>query len=169
MVIVLTALMVSCIFSILFSSLQIIFTIIILNSLSGRSVISSLFIRFDEFLLYSFICAVFICLFIIFFFLSCAPWGLLFQGFRVVLLLPFDFSLGGKCLSGGLCWFLLGVTCACVLVGGNQEGSYIFWDICTHTSTHTVIIKVFLRKVQELDLGSKGNQRWYQLVKIRVS
>ena len=61
---VLTVLIVSCIFSVLFSSLWSIFTTIILNSLSSRLFISSSFIWSCEFLPYSFICAVFICLFI---------------------------------------------------------------------------------------------------------
>ena len=47
-------------------------------------------------------------LFSFFLFLACSTWGLLFPGFRVVLLLPFDFSLGGKCWLVGLCWFLVG-------------------------------------------------------------
>ena len=64
LVIVLTLLNASCIFSILFSSLQSIFTIIILNSLSGRLLISSWFIQSCGFQPCSFICAVVLCLFI---------------------------------------------------------------------------------------------------------
>ena len=48
------------------------------------------------------------------FFLTCSTWGLLFPGFRVVLLLPFVFALGGKCWLGCLCWFLVrGDLCLC--------------------------------------------------------
>ena len=57
----------SCIFSILFSWFLIIFTIIILSSFSGSLPISSSFTWACVFLVYSFICAVFLCLFIIFF------------------------------------------------------------------------------------------------------
>ena len=42
--------------------------------------------------------------------------------------------------------FLLVVTCARVLVGGDQEdhgGNYRNKGTYTHTSTHTVITKVF--------------------------
>ena len=56
----------SCIFSILFSKFWIIFTIIILNSFSGSLPVSSLFIWASVFLICSFICVVFFCLFIIF-------------------------------------------------------------------------------------------------------
>ena len=68
LVIVLTVLNASCIFSILFSSLWSIFTIIIMNSLSGRLLISSLFTWSCEFQPYTFICVVFLCLFIFFLF-----------------------------------------------------------------------------------------------------
>jgi len=51
-------------FSILFSSLQNIIIIIILNYLSDRLLISSLFIWPYEFLPFSFICGVFLCIFI---------------------------------------------------------------------------------------------------------
>ena len=57
----------SCIFSILFSRFLIIFTIIILNSFSGSLPISSSFIWTSVFLVYSFICVVFLCPCIIFF------------------------------------------------------------------------------------------------------
>ena len=55
----------SCIFSMLFSRFLIIFTIIILNSFSGSLPISSSFIWTYVFLVCSFICVVFLCLFII--------------------------------------------------------------------------------------------------------
>ena len=58
----------SCIFSILFSRFLIIFTIIILNSFSDSLPISSRFIWTYVFLVLSFICVVFLCLFIIIFF-----------------------------------------------------------------------------------------------------
>ena len=67
LVTVLTMLNASYIFSILYSSLWSTFTIIILNSLKGRLLISSLFIWSCKFLPCSFICTVFLCLFIIFF------------------------------------------------------------------------------------------------------
>ena len=141
---VLTVLIVSCIFSVLFSSLWSIFTTIILNSLSSRLFISSSFIWSCEFLPYSFICAVFICLFI---FSKLAPIELSFSqtlGLHsfFLLLLP---------LEGKVSWvvcvdFLLGVISACVLEGGyqaHQAGSYRNNGTYTHTYTHTVIIKVF--------------------------
>jgi len=58
----------SCIFSILFSRFLIIFTIIILNSFSGSLPISSSFIWTSVFLVCSFICVIFLYLFIFFFF-----------------------------------------------------------------------------------------------------
>ena len=57
----------SYIFSILFSRFFIIFTIIILNYFSGSLPISPSIIWISVFLICSFICAVFLCLFIIFF------------------------------------------------------------------------------------------------------
>ena len=127
MVIVLTALMVSCIFSILFSSLQIIFTIIILNSLSGRSVISSLFIWSCEFV----VSLCYISLSFHFFPLTYSSWGLLFPGFRVVVLHHFDFCHWRERLVK---WFLLGVTSTCVLVGGDHAGCYRNNGTYIHTS-----------------------------------
>ena len=56
---------VSCIFSILFPRFWIIFTLIILNSLSGRLPISSLFVCSSGFSICSFICLVFLCLLIL--------------------------------------------------------------------------------------------------------
>lgn len=96
--------------------------------------------------------------FSLFFFLILLTWGLLFQGFRVVLLLPLIF-LGGKCLSGGLCWFVLisvdfWFLCLCSSGRRSREGSYIFWDICTHTSTYSYNLKCSKEKYR-LDLGSK--------------
>ena len=56
---------VSCIFSILLLRFWIIFTIIILNSFSGRLPISSSFVWSGGFLRHSFICCVFLCLLIL--------------------------------------------------------------------------------------------------------
>ena len=56
---------VSCIFSILFPRFWIIFTIITLNSFSGRLPISSSFVRSGGFLPSYFICCVFLCLLIL--------------------------------------------------------------------------------------------------------
>ena len=57
----------SYILSILFSRVLIIFTIITLNYFSGSLPISSSFICTSVFLVFSFICVVFLCFFIIFF------------------------------------------------------------------------------------------------------
>ena len=56
---------VSCIFSILFPRFSIIFTIIILNSFTGRLPISSSFVWCGGFLPCSFICCAFLCLLIL--------------------------------------------------------------------------------------------------------
>ena len=123
----------------LFSSLWCIFAIIILNSLLESLLISSSFIWGCEFLPCSFICTVFLYLFFFFFFflITCSTWGLLSPGFRVILLLLFDFWLWREMLVG---WFVLisfwGVTCVCVLVGGNQVGNYRNTRIYTHILPH---------------------------------
>ena len=78
------------IFSILFSRFLIIFTIIILNYFSGGLPISSSFIWTFVFLVCSFICVVFLCLFIIIFLTYCV-WSLLFPGFKIGFFLPFGF------------------------------------------------------------------------------
>ena len=125
LVIVLTVLNASCIFSILFSSLWSIFTIIILNSLSGRLLISSSFIWSYEFLPYAFICTVFLCLFIFlsfFLFLTCSTWGLLFPGFRAVLVLPFDFFPWREMLVGWIVWISgWGDLCLCSSGRGSSR------------------------------------------------
>ena len=72
---------VSCIFSILFPRFWITFTIITLNSVSGRLPISSSFVWFAGFLPCSFICCIFLCLPI---FLNLLCWGLLFASFRFI-------------------------------------------------------------------------------------
>ena len=81
----------SCILSILLSRFLTIFALIILNSFSGSLPISSSFIWNSVFLVYSFICVVFLCLFIIIIFLAYCAWGLLFPGFKVEFFLPFGF------------------------------------------------------------------------------
>ena len=113
LVIVLTVLNASCILSILFSSLWSIFAITILNSLSGRLPIFSLFVWSCEFLPWSFICNVFLCLFI-FFPLTCSTWGLLSPAVELCYFFLLIFALEGKCWFGGLCWFLVeGDLCLC--------------------------------------------------------
>ena len=113
LVIVLTVLNAFCVFSIPFSSLQSIFTIIILNSLSGRLVIFSLFIWSGEFLPCSFICTLLLCLFITFFWL--APLEVSFsQALGLYYSFLLVFALGGKCWLGCLCWFIVrGDLCLC--------------------------------------------------------
>ena len=111
------------------------FTITILNSLSGRLFISSSFIWSCEFLPHSFICALFLCLLIIFF-LTRSTWGLLFPDFMVVFLLPFGFCL----VEGNVDWvicvdFLLRVTCFCLLVGGNQANQEVITEIMRYIHT----------------------------------
>ena len=61
----------SCIFSLLFLTFWIIFAFIIPTSFSDSLPISSSFIWTSVFLVYSFICIVFLCLFIIFFLTYC--------------------------------------------------------------------------------------------------
>ena len=89
----------SYIFFVLFSRFLIIIAIIILNSFSGSLPISSAFIWTSVFLVCSFICAIFLCLFIIFFKTYCV-WGLLLSSFKkswiislkkVEFFLPFGF------------------------------------------------------------------------------
>ena len=58
--------------------------------------------------------------------------------------------------------FLLGVTCACVLVGEDQvdqAGNYRDNGTYTHTSTHTVTTSVLKKRVQEIDLVNKESQK----------
>ena len=100
-----------------FQDFFIIFAIIILNSFPGSLPISSSFIWTSVFLVYSFICIVFLCLL---FFLTYCIWGLLFPGFKeswilslkkTEFFLPFGFcppKFGPVvCVS-----FLQGVICA---------------------------------------------------------
>ena len=79
---------VSCILSILFPRFWIIFTIIILNSFSGRLPISSSFVRSGVFLPCS---SSAMCFSVFSFCLSYCVWGLLFAGCRFVV--PFVFGI----------------------------------------------------------------------------
>ena len=128
---------VSCIFSILFPRLWILFTIIILSSFSGRLPISYSFIRSGGFLPCSFICCVFFCLLILLNLLCLGSpflrlpvcsvhcfWclspvakvgsvgcvGFLVEGTSACVLL----DEAGSCLSGGqvhVWWWVLGCLC----------------------------------------------------------
>ena len=118
---------ISCIFSIfvsrlfiynslLFSRFWVIFTSIILNSLSGRFPVSSSFVWFGGHLSCSFTCSVFLCLFILFI-LLCLGWP-----FRILAVC--GSSLLWRFLAvGGVGWvasqgFLVREACVRVLVGG---------------------------------------------------
>ena len=107
---------VSCIFSILFQKFWIIFSIITVNSFSGRLPLSSSFVSSGGFLPSSFTCCIFLCLLILFNLLclgspfcrlqvhsSCCFWCL-----------PPVGEVGSVACVG----FLLERTRACVLVGG---------------------------------------------------
>ena len=73
-----------------------------------------------------------------FFFLTCSTWGLLSSGFMVVFFFSFWFlSLEGKFFWVVCVDFFLGMTCDCVLVGGDQVGNYRNKETCTHTSTQS--------------------------------
>jgi len=108
--------------SILFSEYWIIFTIIILNSFSGRLPISSSFVWFGVHLSCSFTCWIFLCLFILFI--------LLYLGWAFCMLEVCGFSLLWHC-SCVWCWiglvacqgFLVREVCVCVLVG--EAGSLL--------------------------------------------
>ena len=110
-------------FSILFSRFLVIFTIIILNSFSDSLPIYSWFIWTSVFLVCSFICAVFLCLFIIFFKLLCLR-SPLFWGFKeswilslknVELFLPFGFC-SPKMGALYRVKFVLSFCCCCLFV-----------------------------------------------------
>ena len=110
------------------------------DSLSVRLLLSSSFIWSCEFLPCSFICAIFLCLFIFppnFLHLrSPFPrlWGCIPSSFWFL-------PLKGK-VGWVLCvYFLLGVTSTCVLVGGDHACSYRNNGTYIHTSTD--ITKVF--------------------------
>ena len=54
--------------------------------------------------------------------------------------------------------FLLGVTCACVLVGGDQVGiTEILGHIHTHFHTYSYNQSVLKKILHEIDLVNKGN------------
>jgi len=57
-------------------------------------------------------------------------------------------------------WFVL-ISCACGLVGGDQVGNYRNTGTHTHTHFHTYSYNqsILKKRVQEIDLVSKGNQR----------
>ena len=57
--------------------------------------------------------------------------------------------------------FLLGVACACILVGGDQAdqaGNYRNNGTYTYTHTHSYNQSILKKRVQEIDLVNKGNQ-----------
>ena len=110
---------VSFIFSILFPRLWIIFTIIILNSFSGRLPISSSFVRSGGFLPCSFICCVFLCLLTL---LNLLCLGSPLCGLQVHSFCCFwCLSPVAKVGSVGCVGFLVEGSSACVLV--NESGS----------------------------------------------
>ena len=49
-----------------------------------------------------------------------------------------------------------------VLVGGEQVGNYRNNGTCSHTSTQSYNQSVKKKRIQEIDLVNKGNQKWYQ-------
>ena len=126
----------TCIFSILFSRLWIIFTVITLNSFSGSWPISSLFIWCCGFLPWSFICTIFLC----FFMLSnllCLTYPLLF------LVLPSVGAVGPVVCVG----FMLGGTCACLLVGEGE-----FFPPLLSRSVLVVCLGVSVGSLSPLDI-----------------
>ena len=127
---------VSCIFSILFPRFWIIFTIITLNSFSGRMPISYSFVWSGVFLRCSFICCVFLCL-LIFLNLLCleSPFCRLQvrSSHCFWCLAPV-----GRVGSVGCVSFLVEGTGACVLVDeaglvflvGRTASGGVFWGVC---------------------------------------
>ena len=112
---------VSCISFILFPRFWIIFTIIILNSFSGRLPISSSFIRSGGFLPCSFFCYVFFCLLIL---LNLLCLGSPFRRLQVRSSRCFwCLSQVAKVGSVGCVGFLVEGTNACVLV--DEAGSFL--------------------------------------------
>ena len=119
----------SCIFSILFSRLLIIFSIIIMNYVAGSLPISSLFIWTSVFLVCSFIIS------LSSFFLTYCVWDLLFPGFKF----EFFLHLGSALLkSSGLCklctgWDLCWVLLFFPLMGRAEwGGNPICWWLGLH-------------------------------------
>ena len=106
----------ACIFSILFPRFWIIFTIITLNCFSGRLPISFSFVCSSGFLPCSFICCVFLCLFIL---LNLLCLGSAFHRLQVHTSRCFWCPPPvGEVGSVGCVAFLVEVTGACVLVAG---------------------------------------------------
>ena len=105
---------VSFIFSFLFPRFGIIFTIITLNSFSGRLPISSSFVWSGWFLPYSFICSVFLCLLVLFNLLRLgSPFGRLqVRSLHCFWCLSTVANVGSVACVG----FLVEGTCACVLM-----------------------------------------------------
>ena len=127
---------VSCIFSILFPRFWIIFALLILNSFSGRLPISCSFVRSGGFLPCSFICCVFLCLFILLNLLCLGSPLLRLQvrSSRCFWCLP----PVAKFSSVGCVGFLVEGTSACVLVyeagsclsPGQVHVWWCFWGVC---------------------------------------
>ena len=113
---------ISCIFYILFPRFGIIFTIITLNSFSGRLRISSSFVWSGGFLPCSFICCIFLCLLILLNLLCLGSPFLRLQvhSSRCFWYLPQVDEVGSVACVG----FLVEGTGACVVVGG--VGSCLF-------------------------------------------
>ena len=115
-----------CILSILFSRFWIIFSIIILNSFSGRLLISSSFVRSGVFLPCSFICCVFFCLLLLLILLC---FGSPFHRLQVHSSCCFwCLSPVAKVGSVGCVGFLVEGTSACDLVdeaGSCLSGGYV--------------------------------------------
>ena len=114
---------ITCNFSFLFPIFWIIFTIIILNSFSGRLLISFSFVRSGGFLPYSFIYCVFLCLLIL---LNLLCLGSPFCSLHVRSSHCFwCLSPVAKVGSVGCVGFLVEGTSACVLV--DEAGSCLCW------------------------------------------
>ena len=127
---------VSCIFSILFPRFCIIFTIITLNSFSGRLSISYLFVKSGGFLPCSFVCCVFLCLLIL---LNLLCLGSPFRRLQVCSSLCFwCWHPVAKVGSVGFVGFLVEGIHACVLemwldlvlLVGRTVSSGVFWGVC---------------------------------------
>ena len=118
---------VSCIFSILFPRLWIIFTIIILNSFSGSLPISSSFVMSGGCLPCSFICCVFLCLLIC---LTYCVWGLLFPGCRFIVPIVFGVCPQWRRLVQ---WVVLAswwMRLDLVFLMGRSTSDVVFWGVC---------------------------------------
>ena len=132
--------------SILFSGIWIIFTVFILNSVSGQLPISSVFVWSGGFLPCSFICCIFLCLFILF---SLLCLGVSFlQAGRLLFLLTVESAPHlPPPTVGGFGWvvcddFLVGGTCACVLLDGS--GSHLWAGPCPIMSFCVSMCPIYL-------------------------